>query len=157
MPGGRWLRREHPGQGSTFTLILPIQQPSSRAEGGELPVGTRLQPGAAPLVMVVDDNPDARAILVATVRKFRIPRIEAADGDNRTSAGADAAARSDHPVTVLMPQRDGWAVLSALKAEAELRDTPVIIVTMLADRNIALSLGATEFITKPVDGLTSRR
>ncbi|HVA12824.1 MAG TPA: response regulator, partial [Stellaceae bacterium] len=66
-----------------------------------------------------------------------------------------ALARTQRPdlitLDVLMPQRDGWAVLSALKAEAELRDTPVIIVTMLADRSIALSLGAAEFITKPVD------
>jgi len=150
MLGGRVAVESTPGQGSTFTLILPIEQPSSKAEEGELPVGTRLQPDAAPLVMVVDDNPDARAILVATVRKSGYRVIEAADGDT-----ALALARTQRPdlitLDVLMPQRDGWAVLSALKAEAELRDTPVIIVTMLADRSIALSLGATEFITKPVD------
>ena len=150
MLGGRVAVESTPGQGSTFTLTLPIEQPSASAEGGELPVGTRLQPDAAPLVMVVDDNPDARAILVATVRKSGYRVIEAADGDT-----ALALARTQRPdlitLDVLMPQRDGWAVLSALKAEAELRDTPVIIVTMLADRSIALSLGATEFITKPVD------
>ena len=51
----------------------------------------------------------------------------------------------------MMPQMDGWAVLSALKADAELRDIPVIMVTMLNDRAIALSLGAAEVLTKPVD------
>ena len=150
MLGGRIAVESTPGQGSIFTLILPTHQPLATADGGELPRGTQLQPGAAPLVMVVDDNPDARAILVTTVRKAGYRAIEATDGDT-----ALALARTQRPdlitLDVLMPQRDGWAVLSALKDEAELRDTPVIIVTMLADRSIALSLGATEFITKPVD------
>jgi CheY-like chemotaxis protein len=52
---------------------------------------------------------------------------------------------------VLMPRLDGWAVLGALKSDVGLREIPVIIVTVLADRGIALSLGATEFVTKPVD------
>jgi len=50
---------------------------------------------------------------------------------------------------VLMPKRDGWEVLSALKADADLRDIPVVIVTMLSDRGIGLSLGAVDVLTKP--------
>ena len=50
-----------------------------------------------------------------------------------------------------MPGMDGWAVLTALKKDAELRDIPVFMCTMLDDRNMALSLGASEFLDKPID------
>ena len=50
-----------------------------------------------------------------------------------------------------MPQMDGWAVLRAPKADPDLRDIPVIMVTMLEDRSKAYSLGATEYLVKPVD------
>ena len=102
------------------------------------------------LVMVVDDDPNSRALLAATVRREGYRVIEADDG-----AAALASAREYRPdiitLDVLMPRLDGWAVLAALKSDDELRDIPVIIVTVLADRGIALSLGAAEFMTKPVD------
>ena len=52
---------------------------------------------------------------------------------------------------VMMPQMDGWSVLSAFKADPELSDIPVTIITMLNDRGVALSLGAADFLTKPID------
>jgi CheY-like chemotaxis protein len=52
---------------------------------------------------------------------------------------------------VMMPKPDGWDVLNALKADADLRDIPVVIITMLSDRGIGLSLGAVEVLTKPVE------
>jgi CheY-like chemotaxis protein len=76
--------------------------------------------------------------------------IEATDGEI-----ALALAREWHPdvvtLDVLMPRMDGWAVMTALKSDPELAEIPVIIVTVLADRGIAVSLGAAEFLTKPVD------
>jgi CheY-like chemotaxis protein len=50
-----------------------------------------------------------------------------------------------------MPRMDGWAVLTALKADPKLAEIPVIVVTVSADRGLALSLGASDFMTKPVD------
>jgi CheY-like chemotaxis protein len=50
-----------------------------------------------------------------------------------------------------MPQMDGWGVLKELKADAHLRDIPVIMVTVLNERGMAIPLGATDFLTKPVD------
>ena len=104
----------------------------------------------APLVMVVDDDPNARDLLAATVRREGYRVIEATDGET-----ALALAREWRPdavtLDVLMPRMDGWAVLTALKSDLELAEIPVIIVTVLADRGIAVSLGAAEFLTKPVD------
>jgi len=52
---------------------------------------------------------------------------------------------------VMMPGMDGWAVLAALKSDRELRDIPVIMLTMVDDPDRGFALGAAEFATKPVD------
>jgi CheY-like chemotaxis protein len=52
---------------------------------------------------------------------------------------------------VLMPGMDGWSVLAALKAEAALVDIPVVMLTMLDDRNLGYALGAADYLTKPID------
>src|SRR5205085_3377490 len=104
----------------------------------------------APLVMIVDDDRNARDLLAATVRREGYRAIEAADGET-----ALVLAREWHPdiitLDVLMPRMDGWAVLTAVKSDPELAKIPIIIVTVLEDRGIAVSLGAAEFLTKPVD------
>ncbi|MEM9692364.1 MAG: response regulator [Myxococcota bacterium] len=50
-----------------------------------------------------------------------------------------------------MPQQDGWAVLEAVKSDADLKDIPVIVVSVSDDESLGFTLGASEFITKPVD------
>ena len=50
-----------------------------------------------------------------------------------------------------MPGMDGWAVLSALKADPDLENIPVIMVTLLDDKNMGFALGATDYLTKPID------
>ena len=68
---------------------------------------------------------------------------------------AMARARKEQPAAILldimMPQLDGWTVLTELKEDPRLASIPVIIVSMLDERPLGLSLGAAEFITKPVD------
>jgi CheY-like chemotaxis protein len=52
---------------------------------------------------------------------------------------------------VLMPGLDGWAVLSALKADPTLADIPVIMLTIMEDKNLGYALGAADYLTKPID------
>jgi CheY-like chemotaxis protein len=84
------------------------------------------------------------------VRREGYRVITVADG-----TAALSLAREHRPdlvtLDILMPRIDGWALLAAFKADAELGDIPIIIVTVLAERGIALSLGAAGFLTKPVD------
>ena len=51
----------------------------------------------------------------------------------------------------MMPDMDGWSVLRALKADPVLRTIPVIMLTMIDDRTRGYSLGAVDYLTKPVD------
>jgi signal transduction histidine kinase/DNA-binding response OmpR family regulator len=145
MLGGNIAVASTPGQGSTFTITLPDRGRVALA-ATPLPEGAEL----APLVMIVDDDPNARDLLATTVRREGYRVIEATDG-----ATALTLAHEWHPdiitLDVLMPRMDGWAVLTALKSDLEFAETPIVIVTVLEDRGIAISLGAAEFLTKPVD------
>src|SRR5262249_18084495 len=104
----------------------------------------------ATTVLVVDDDPAARDLLTANLKGAGYRLIHAASGTEALNL-----ARTVRPdaitLDVLMPKPDGWDVLTALKADAQLRDIPVIMVTVLSERGIGLSLGAVEVLTKPVD------
>ena len=52
---------------------------------------------------------------------------------------------------VMMPGMDGWAVLSALKADPDVAEIPVIMLTIVDDRNLGYALGASDYLTKPID------
>src|SRR5688500_4461438 len=107
-------------------------------------------PEGAPTILVVDDDADARALAerLLTNEGYRV--VTAADGHEGLRL-----AREHRPLAitldVLMPQMDGWAVLTSLKSDPELADIPVIMVTMTGDRNLGFALGASDFMTKPID------
>jgi CheY-like chemotaxis protein len=110
------------------------------------PVGA---PGAS-LVLVIDDDSAARDVMQRMLSREGFRVATAAGGEE----GLDLA-RSLHPdaitLDVLMPGLDGWAVLTALKGDAATAGIPVVMLTMLDDRNPRLRPGRGEFLTKPVD------
>jgi signal transduction histidine kinase/CheY-like chemotaxis protein len=138
------------GEGSTFTITLPghSEAPAQVAAAAAPRIAT--DANSATTILIVDDDAAARELLTASLRGTGYRLIHAADG-----AEALNLARTLRPdaitLDVMMPKPDGWDVLTALKADADLCDIPVIIVTMAPDRGIGLSLGAVEVLTKPVD------
>jgi signal transduction histidine kinase/DNA-binding response OmpR family regulator len=148
--GGEISVSSQPGEGSTFTIVLPDRSDTSpQAKLADVPHPSD-ELDDAPTVLVVDDDPAARDLLTANLKSAGYRLVQATNGEEALSL-----ARTIRPdaitLDVIMPKADGWAVLSALKADADLRDIPVIIVTVLSDRGIGLSLGAVDVLTKPVD------
>jgi len=151
MLGGRVEVKSQLGEGSTFTMTLPDRSARASPPEGELGVPRGAEaPEGAPAVLVVDDDLAVHDLLSIALGKEGYRVIHARGGEE-----AMRLARESRPdaitLDVVMPHMDGWSVLSALKAQSDLSDIPVIVVTMLKDRGMALTLGATDFMTKPVD------
>jgi len=147
MLGGDVTVESTPSKGSTFIITLPDQDAASAAVTS--PATVAAADGRA-TVLVVDDDPSVRGLLTKTLEKEGYRVIVAGNG-----VDALALARRHKPraitLDVLMPQLDGWGALKALKADASLRDIPVIMVTVLNERGMAIPLGAADFVTKPID------
>jgi signal transduction histidine kinase/CheY-like chemotaxis protein len=142
-----------PGQGSTFTIRLPTEYQPAVVEPVTAEItGEREQAGqdGRATILVIDDDPAVRDLMRRFFNKegFRV----------KTAAGGEEGlrlARETYPdvitLDVIMPGMDGWAVLSVLKSEALLADIPVIMVTIVNDKNLGYTLGASDYMTKPID------
>ena len=141
-----------PGRGSTFTVLIPVEAAPAaapRPEAGAAGDAAPAEAGPRDLVLVIDDDADQRVLLERLLRREGFAVHAAADG----CSGLDAARRLRPRAILLdvtMPGLDGWSVLSALKADPALAETPVVMVTSLDQRRLAASLGAADFMLKPV-------
>ena len=104
-------------------------------------------------ILIVEDSPTMRQLLVFALRRLKdVDIVEAQDGMDGLRKVS-----SDHfdlaLIDIIMPVMDGLKLISLIRGEDSLRDIPIVVITTEGakeDRERALSLGANEYLTKPI-------
>ncbi len=145
--GGSISVSSAPGEGSTFTVRLPLP-PAPAVREPSRPAPARA--GAGDTVLVVDDDETVRELMRHFLERESYEVVTARDGEEGLRL-----AREVRPAVitldVLMPGLDGWEVLRRLKSDPELAAIPVVMVTIVGEQNKGYALGASDYLEKPVE------
>jgi PAS domain S-box-containing protein len=157
--GGDLSLHSELGEGSTFTVRIPAILPGTEPQISSVESSQEtpdidlesirdIEPGST--ILVIDDDAEACEIIEHFLIKDGFNVVVATSGKQGLQM-----AHEIHPAAitldVMMPSMDGWTVLRLLKADPELHNIPVIMLSMIDDRTRGYSLGAVDYLTKPVD------
>jgi len=156
MMGGDIFVESHPGEGSTFSVHLPALMPVAASPEkilqtlGQQKKDSEESKPKENIILVIDDDPMIHSQMKRAFEKEDYKIVCASDGEEGLTL-----ARKLHPtlitLDVLMPGMDGWTVLTKLKADPEVANIPVFVISMVDEENKGFTLGASEYLTKPID------
>ena len=151
MMGGEVTVESEPRVGSTFTVLLPTNMDGAEAAAGEdgadqVAAG---RPGQS-TVLIVDDDRLVRDLLRRFLEKQGFRVVAAVSGEEGLRRARELRP-SLITLDVVMSGMDGWTLLKALKADPGLATVPVVMITIVDNPALGLSLGASEYLTKPID------
>lgn len=145
------------GKGSTFSIILPpgeepvVSLPYVCADMADEAIDAFAErSGSTPLIVVVEDDAPTRELLTLYLAEGGYQVATVKNGDD-----AIATIRKMEPfaviLDVMLPGKDGWQILQELKSDPELKEIPIIMATMVDNQELGFALGATDYLTKPID------
>jgi signal transduction histidine kinase/CheY-like chemotaxis protein len=142
-----------PGLGSTFTIRLPASAAGDAptpTQQTSLTPNVKTRPSDAPLILIIDDDATVREMVGRFLERegFSVAKADGGKNGLRMARELDPAAVT---LDIMMPDLDGWTVLAAIKGDPDLADLPVVLMTIVDEKNRGYALGATEYLVKPVD------
>jgi CheY-like chemotaxis protein len=153
---GRISVESEPGRGSVFTVYLPakvtpeITGTPQAEKSNDVPAASSEMKSNLDTILVIDDDSVVRDLMSRFLTKLGFHVVAAASGEEGLRL-----AKQVNPLVVtldvIMPDCDGWAVLNKLKADPELAEIPVIMVTVVDNESMGFELGASSYLIKPVD------
>ena len=151
--GGRISVNSKYGEGSDFVCYLPFVAIRKQEETTDLASVDSTYPwikDGAPLILVVEDDIPTSEILTIHLTKAGYKVAHAYDG---VEAVSKARELKPFAITldVMLPRKDGWEVLQDLKTDGETNAIPVLIHSIVDNQDLAYTLGASDYLLKPVD------
>ena len=148
MMGGDIVVTSEEGVGSKFTISVPRECPEYAED--EVDSNVINLDDQDNLVVLVDDDVAMHDLIKRTISKLNLTLL----GATNSEKGMELI-REIKPklilLDVLMPGRDGWSLLKECKTDQDLKNIPVIMISQLNQSNLAASLGANDYLTKPID------
>ncbi len=149
--GGDVTVQSQVGVGSTFTVTVPSHfrvaaSPTTHDEVGNRDAGSE----NGRVILAIDDDPDVIYLLRENLAEAGYRVVGALSGEDGLQKAKNL---KPYAITldIMMPSMNGWEVLHQLKADSTTRDVPVVVVSIIDNKDLGYHLGAFDYLLKPLD------
>ena len=148
--GGEISVASKAGDGATFSFSVPLKFVDSVLPEAQKKINVKaLMKNRENPILIIDDDKEVRYTIgqYLTSRGYEV--IFAEDGDKGIQMAIE---KQPFAITldVMLPKKDGWSVLKELKENPKTKDIPIIMLSILQEKNIGYGLGAFEYFVKPI-------